>query len=196
MTPSHAARHARPSGKGRPKNANASKRALLDAAQELFGRDGFDGATIRDIAEHAGIDHALIARYFGSKADLYIAALVAEAQGDQPRADFEGLEDMADGMMTRIDENGLWPVMQALIRSDTSDQIRKAAQDHMARRLVDPIATDTSRRAADEARLRSEVVASALIGVALGRALGWFDELTAVPKSRLVELGTELLDKN
>jgi hypothetical protein len=50
-----------------------------------------------------------------------------------------------------------------------------------------------TRRASDEARLRSEVVVSALIGISLGRALGWFDELKAVPKERLVDLVTELL---
>jgi AcrR family transcriptional regulator len=167
---------------------------LLNAARKLFGQNGFDRTTVRDVSELAGVDHALIARYFGSKADLYIAALVAEARGDLPGSDFEGLEDMAKGLMSRMDENGLGPVMQALIRSDTSSQIRKAAQDHMARRLVDPMVADPSHQGVVEARLRSEVVASALIGVALGRALGWFDELKTVPRERLVEMVTELLD--
>ena len=43
--------------------------------------------------------HALIARYYGSKADLYIAAVVAESQGDQPPSEFEGLEDMAQALV-------------------------------------------------------------------------------------------------
>jgi AcrR family transcriptional regulator len=179
----------------RPRNAGISKQALLDAAQELFGQNGFEGTTVRDIGEHAGVDHALIARYFGSKADLYIAALVAEARGDQAPSQFEGLNEMADGMLSRMDESGLGPVMQALIRSDTSSQIRKAAQNHMARRLVDPIVAHTSRSEINEAQLRSEIVASALIGVSLGRALGWFDELKTVSKDRLVELVTEFLDQ-
>jgi AcrR family transcriptional regulator len=194
MTASHSVPHPKSStGEPRPRNAGASKQALLDAAQQLFGQNGFEGTTIRDIGEHAGVDHALIARYFGSKADLYIAALVAEARGDQRPSEFEGLQDMAEGLMSRTDQVGLGPVMQALIRSDTSDQIRKAAQDHMARRLVDPMVADRSGREVDEAQLRSEILASALIGVTLGRALGWFDELKAVPRERLVELITELL---
>jgi AcrR family transcriptional regulator len=177
-----------------PRNAGASKQALLTAAQELFGQGGFEGTTIRQIGDRAGVDHALIARYFGSKADLYIAALVAEARGDQPPAEFEGVGDMAEGLISRMDENGLGPVMQALIRSDTSGDIRRAAHDHMARRFVDPILADASRRDVDEAQLRSEVVAAALIGVALGRALGWFDALAAAPTARLVEVVTALLD--
>ena len=166
----------------------------MDAAQELFGQHGFDGTTIREIGERAGVDHALIARYYGSKADLYIAVLVAEVRGDQSPLDFEGLKDMAEGMVARMDSHGLGPVMQALIRTDTADPVHKAARTHMMRRMVDPMIAELTRRAADEARLRSEIVVSALIGISLGRALGWFDELMAVPKEHLVDLVTRLLD--
>ncbi len=166
----------------------------MDAAQELFGHRGFDATTVREIGERAGVDHALITRYYGSKADLYIAVLVAEVQGDQLPADFEGLKDMAEGMVTRMDSHGLGPVMQALIRTDTADPVHRAARNHMVRRMVDPMVAELRHRAADEARLRSEVVVSALIGISLGRALGWFDELVAVPKEHLVDLVTELLD--
>jgi AcrR family transcriptional regulator len=178
----------------RPRNAGATKQALLDAAQELFGQHGFDGTTIREIGERAGVDHALIARYFGSKADLYIAALVAEVRGDQLPLDFEGLKDMAEGMVARMDSHGLGPVMQALIRTETATPVYKAARAHMARRMVDPMVADMTRRAAGEPRLRSELVVSALIGISLGRALGWFDELMTVPKEHLVDLLIELLD--
>jgi AcrR family transcriptional regulator len=194
MTPSRAVPPARSSTGGvRPRNAGASKQALLEAAQDLFGQRGYEGTTVRQLAEHAGVDHALIARYFGSKADLYIAALVAEARGDQPPSAYEGLNDMAEGLISRLDENGLGPVMQALIRSDTAMEIRQAAHDHMARRLVDPMRAEASGHGADEAQLRAEIVAAALIGVSLGRALGWFDALTAAPQARLVELVTALL---
>jgi len=182
------------SGSVRPRNAVATKQALLDAAQELFGQHGFDGTTIREIGERAGVDHALVARYYGNKADLYIAALVAEVRGDQLPSDFEGLKDMVEGMVTRMDSHGLGPVMQALIRTETADPVHKAARTHMARRMVDPMIDEVTRRSADEARLRSELVVSALIGISLGRALGWFDELMAAPKVHLVDLVTELLD--
>jgi len=193
MRAADAARPARTSiSQRRPRNAGASKQALLNAAQRLFGQDGFERTTVRDIGELAGVDHALIARYFGSKADLYIAAVVAEAVGDQPRP-YGGLEDMAGALVVRMDEHGLGPVMQALIRSDTSDQIREAAQAHIARRMVDPMVSDMTRRGVDGAQLRSEIVVSALLGILIGRALGWLDELKGVPRERLVALVTELL---
>jgi len=194
MTPSHRARSSQSdAARARPRNAVATKQALLDAAQELFGQHGFDGTTIRKIGERAGVDHALIARYYGNKADLYIAALVAEVRGDQSPVDFEGLRDMAEGMLTRMDDHGLGPVMQALIRTDPADPIHKAARAHVARRMVDPMVSELMDRAPNEARLQSELVVSALIGISLGRALGWFDELVAVPKEHLVDQVIDLL---
>ena len=194
MTASRVDRPPRPPAAGvRPRNAGATQQALLDAAQKLFGENGFEGTTIRQISELAGVDHALIARYFGSKADLYVAALVAEARGDQPPSDFEGLADMTEGILTRMDRHGLGPVLQALIRSDTSDPIHQAARAHVMRRMVDPMVADMTRRAVGGAQLQSEIVVAALVGISLGRALGWFDELKAVPRERLVDLVTGLL---
>jgi AcrR family transcriptional regulator len=182
-----------PARTNRSRDSAASKQALLHAAQSLFGLRGFEGTTIRDIGDLAGVDAALIARYFGSKADLYIAAVVAEGQGDQPSLPLEGLEDMAKTLVARTDEYGLGPVTQALIRSDTSDEIRTAAQAHLIRRLVEPMTADLTRSGTDRPRLRAEIVVSALIGINLGRALGWFDELPAVPREQLVDLIATLL---
>ena len=65
----------------------------------------------------------------------------------------------------------------------------------MARRMVDPMIAELTRREVDEAQLRSEIVVAALIGISLGRSLGWFEELKAVPRARLVDLLSELLDR-
>ncbi|HEX4245530.1 MAG TPA: TetR family transcriptional regulator [Acidimicrobiales bacterium] len=180
-------------GPHRSRDAVATTNALLRAAQDLFGQQGFERTTIRDIGDRAGVDASLIARYFGSKADLYIAAVVAEGQGDQPAPALEQLEDMARTLITRTDRQGLGPVTQALIRSDSIDEIRAAAQAHMARRMVEPMVAELNRRGSDRPRLRAEAVVSALVGINLARALGWFDELNGVPQEDLVELIAELL---
>ena len=44
---------------------------ILDAAEELFAAEGFDGVTVRAIAKRAGVSHALVHRYLGSKADIF-----------------------------------------------------------------------------------------------------------------------------
>ena len=43
---------------------NPAKIQILDKALQLFGEKGFDGATIRGIAESAGVNHALINYHF------------------------------------------------------------------------------------------------------------------------------------
>lgn len=50
-----------------------TREALLAAALEVFGRDGFHAASTRAISEAAGVNQALIAYHFGSKEGLYLA---------------------------------------------------------------------------------------------------------------------------
>ena len=60
-------------GQGRGREATTA--AILDAAEELFSAHGFSAVTVRDIAERAGVSHALVHRYLGSKDDIYRAVL-------------------------------------------------------------------------------------------------------------------------
>jgi AcrR family transcriptional regulator len=184
-----------PSGSkvSRPRDAAASKDALLQAAQELFGQKGFERTTIREIGERAGVDAALIARYFGNKADLYIAAVVAEDLDQRPPTNYEGLQQITGVVLSRSDERGPGPILQAIIRADTSAEIRHAAQDRITRRLVDPLAEGMADHHIDRPRLRAEIAVSALFGISLGRALGWFEEIRSVPRDELVELVTSVL---
>jgi AcrR family transcriptional regulator len=59
----------------RPRNAEATKAAIMAAARGLFARGSYDTVGIREIAGEAGVDPALVSRYFGSKEDLFAAVL-------------------------------------------------------------------------------------------------------------------------
>ena len=62
-----------PTGPERQRDADRSRRALLDAALEEFSLRGFAGARVADIARRAGVNKQLINYYFGSKEGLYLA---------------------------------------------------------------------------------------------------------------------------
>jgi AcrR family transcriptional regulator len=51
-----------------------TRAALIRAALEVFGRDGFHAASTRAIADAAGANQALIGYHFGSKEGLYLAS--------------------------------------------------------------------------------------------------------------------------
>ena len=59
----------------RKRDAEATRAAILAAAKVHFAKSGYDGAFLRDIASDAGVDAALINRYFGGKENLFQAAL-------------------------------------------------------------------------------------------------------------------------
>ncbi len=50
--------------------AKDKKTHILESAEELFSRKGFEAATVRDIADAAGVNLAMISYYFGSKEKL------------------------------------------------------------------------------------------------------------------------------
>lgn len=75
-----AARASRKRAPGRPVGRAADdgvdlRRRLLDAAVERYARDGMAGASLRDIAEDAGVTPAMLHYYFGGKAALRAAAI-------------------------------------------------------------------------------------------------------------------------
>ena len=56
------------------RRSDATKATILVAAREQFASSGYQGATIRAIASSAGVDPALVMRYFGNKEALFAAA--------------------------------------------------------------------------------------------------------------------------
>jgi AcrR family transcriptional regulator len=69
--------------RGRKRDAAATRAAILDAAKSQFARLGYDSAALRDIAGEAGVDVALIKRYFGGKEALFVEALKTSFHPDR-----------------------------------------------------------------------------------------------------------------
>ncbi|MEO1642093.1 MAG: TetR/AcrR family transcriptional regulator [Pseudomonadota bacterium] len=61
--------------------------AILDAASALFRRDGYQGASMEDIAKTAEVSTATLYRHFASKADLFEAVATASLETLETRID-------------------------------------------------------------------------------------------------------------
>jgi AcrR family transcriptional regulator len=61
----------------RKRDAAATRARILEAAQRAFSETGYSHTGIREVARLAGTSSTLVLRYFGSKAGLFEAALIA-----------------------------------------------------------------------------------------------------------------------
>jgi TetR/AcrR family transcriptional regulator len=62
-------------GHGRMRDAERTRKVILDAAEVVFAEHGFDGARIDVIAHVSGYNKSLIGQYFGDKLGLYTEVL-------------------------------------------------------------------------------------------------------------------------
>jgi TetR/AcrR family transcriptional regulator len=97
VTTPAAPRPAAPRGGRRPADvARRTRGAVLDAALALFAARGFEGVSLRDIADAAGTTHGLVRHHFGAKQDVW-RAVVAEADARYLAALPADLVDPAEG---------------------------------------------------------------------------------------------------
>jgi AcrR family transcriptional regulator len=78
----------------RERNAEQTKRRLLDAAESEFAAKGFDGARLSSIARVAGVQQQLVHHYFADKAGLY-RAVVSRGLGAMTAEGWNILERLA-----------------------------------------------------------------------------------------------------
>ncbi|MGZ5396655.1 MAG: TetR/AcrR family transcriptional regulator, partial [Mycobacterium sp.] len=60
---------------GRPPGTSDTRERILTSARELFARNGIDKTSIRSIAADADVDPALVHHYYGTKTQLFAAAI-------------------------------------------------------------------------------------------------------------------------
>jgi AcrR family transcriptional regulator len=171
-------------------DARASRRALLDAADALFDERGYDAATVREIGERAGVDAALIARYFGGKEGLYLATLQREGRPRMPTHPTRALERM----LSRSEERGIGPVPLAMVSPTLTDAMREQIREILSGRVVEPLATELAARGVADARLRAEILVATAAGVALTRASGTLQTLAETPLDEVLAVLEPLVD--
>jgi AcrR family transcriptional regulator len=175
----------------RRRDADNTRAALLKAGAELFAERGYNQATIRDIGERAGVDAAMIARYFGGKAQLYIAVL-HEEMGDETPVDIFDPARMRH-LVDRAIRRGPSPIYQVTFRPHDDPQAQATSRAELHSRIVDPLVARLTADGVDRPRDKAEVLAAAFIGVLTARASGAFDRLPDLDADELTSLLLELL---
>jgi AcrR family transcriptional regulator len=195
----HADPRRRAAATPRRRDAAVTRSALLVAARELFDVHGFRGTTVRMIGERAGVDQALIARYFGGKSELYQAVLAdAGAQPevtahDAPPPKRRTTREVVDLFLARVDEHGVGPVLRALTAPDVDPATREALTERVRERVLEPLTRTLKEQGASDPKLRAELVVAMLIGVMATRANGSMPRVAAADRRRLADVVAGML---
>lgn len=151
----------------RKRDAEATALDILDAARALFSEMGYDAVGTRDIARRAGVNVALINRYYGSKAGLFAAAippmlsLEALVEGDMSTFGARA----AAMLMAKSPTDGCDPVL-ALLRSATSLDASPMLREALQSNVIAPIA---SRLPGPDPEERAQLIGSQIAGFLLCR---------------------------
>ncbi|MGE5116329.1 MAG: TetR family transcriptional regulator [Betaproteobacteria bacterium] len=169
----------------RPRRGDATRAAILGAARERFAADGYERATIRAIAAEAGVDPALVMRYYGNKEGLFAAA----AEFDLRLPDFAGVPRKALGAALVEHFLARWEdddTLKALLRAAATNPAAAARLRAIFARQVAPTvaALCGDRRSA---ATRAGLVASQILGFALGRYVLELPPLVAMSRPDIVK---------
>jgi AcrR family transcriptional regulator len=140
------------------KRAESSQR-ILNAAREEFALHGFDGATIRSIADRAGVHASLVMQHYGSKASLFATAV--ELPKDDSRTAASHILDVLDMRLTDLP-----PETRALVRSMLTVPEAEAS---MRAFLEERIGNLAGSLEGDDAELRAALVVSSILGLTIAR---------------------------
>ncbi|MGW2209151.1 TetR/AcrR family transcriptional regulator [Streptomyces sp. NPDC001781] len=179
--------------RGRPPRAESgdTRDRILDAARAEFSERGYEKTSVRGIAKAAGVDSALVHHYFGTKEQVFEAAVaVAFAPAlAAPDAIAEGPLDSVGERLTRF-VLGVWenpatrtPLL-AIVRSAVNNDTAAAVFRRLiAAQLLSRIA---GRLEVPDAELRVELAAAQLVGTAMLRYVIKVEPLASADLERIV----------
>ncbi|MYS55506.1 TetR family transcriptional regulator [Streptomyces sp. SID6013] len=179
--------------RGRPPRTESgdTRDRILVTAREEFSERGYEKTSVRGIAKAAGVDPALVHHYFGTKEQVFEAAIevafapalrAPEAIGDAP------LDEVGERLTRFI--LGLWenpatrtPLL-AIVRSAVNNETAAA----VFRRLI---AAQLLRRVAaqvglPDAELRVELAAAQLVGCAMLRYVMKVEPLASADPEQII----------
>lgn len=152
----------------RPRDPVRSRDAILRAAQRQFASHGYERTTIRGVAAEAEIDPTMVIRYYGSKEDLFAAAVRVDLR--LPDFSAVGRDDLGRAMVAhflrRWEGDLADDVLQVLLRSAAT---HPAAAIRLRGLFAEQVTAAMAGVVPDHAEERAALVASQLLGLAFGR---------------------------
>ncbi|HSV74591.1 MAG TPA: TetR/AcrR family transcriptional regulator [Chthonomonadales bacterium] len=188
-------------GRGaRRRQGEERRQAIIDVALRLFGEQGFDGTSIRDIAREVGVTEGLLYHYFESKSDLVhaicrergwrarLGQVLAEAMGMPLEA---GLREVTRQFLESLVENRhIVRLLVSELHRDPALAERHLREIEASRSSI--VASLEPRRRSGE--LRPDADVRAAVGLLLGSAYSLFALWGEFPVEQWRELTRSLLE--
>lgn len=138
-----------------------SREAIQGAATLLFTRRGYAGTSVRDIAQAASVDPALVIRYFGSKEALFVNVMQLEWDERFGDVSLNGLgEHFLRSLLGTEDE--VRGVFLALLRASDAGAVNHRLREVHEETFVAPL---RARMSGADADLRARLAASLVGGL-------------------------------
>ena len=183
----------RPSRKrpGRPPGISDTRDRILANARELFARNGIGNTSIRAIAAAADVDAALVHHYFGTKEQLFAAAVHIPIDpmlilGPMREVPLEQLGLTLPSLLLPLWDSelgsGIIATLRSLLAGDDVGLIRSFLQDiitvEVGARVDNPPGSGP---------IRVQFVASQLVGVVIARYILELEPFKSLPVNQIAE---------
>jgi AcrR family transcriptional regulator len=175
---------------GRRPGPTETREEILAAARRLFAEQGYDGATIRGIATEAEVNAALLHHFFGTKQQLFVAAM------NLPVNPVEELPHLLSGPVEETGERivrmflGIWG--DARSRAPFLALLRSVAGNEQAATMMRQFIMRTVLSRIAESRgvppLRAAAAAAQLIGLVMLRHVLEIPPLVTATDDEIVAL--------
>jgi AcrR family transcriptional regulator len=177
---------------GRPTGSSDTRDRILASARELFAQNGIDRTSVRSIAAAAGVDAALVHHYFGTKQQLFAAAIhlpidpmtVLVPMRETPVEEL-GLH-LPSVLLTLWDSelgSALIATVRSLLAGADVSLVRSFLQEvvvaEIASRVDDPHGTG---------RIRAQFFASQLMGVVMARYIVKIEPFASLPAEQVAQI--------
>jgi AcrR family transcriptional regulator len=190
-----------PRRRGRPAGppTGATKERILAAAREEFSARGYDRTSVRAIGKAAGVDAALVHHYFGTKEQIFAAAVeVSFAPAvELPAAVGSAVDGMGERVarfMLRVWENpATREPLLAVVRSAVTNETAAGVLRRLVSRTV--LARVAGELDVPDPEFRVQLAAAHLVGIAILRYVVKVEPLASAAPEQLVQLVAPALQR-